>query len=174
MANSDTEMNKSQAIDPEHFLAYCKELKGKTLFTYSRKAPFRVEVKNGIPAFMPLSPRSKGVLRSHGKWQRVLELFAERGSYRSSDYKDTKSVNLSYMPAVVKSYVEHLPTCHHPEFSNTAVAKLGMDNANNMDKEIERIEKSDAWDEGDEVVQVEVKKPLAMVIPVRLSSEKWE
>ncbi|MBI4187121.1 MAG: hypothetical protein HY530_06430 [Chloroflexi bacterium] len=43
-----------------------------------------------------------------------------------------------------------------------------------IDKDIERIEKGDAWDEGDEVVQVEVKKPLDKVIPVRLSAEKWE
>ena len=43
-----------------------------------------------------------------------------------------------------------------------------------LDKEIERIEESDAWDETDEVVQVEVKKPLDKVIPVRLSGEKWE
>ncbi|MFA5186776.1 MAG: hypothetical protein WC551_09890 [Patescibacteria group bacterium] len=33
---------------------------------------------------------------------------------------------------------------------------------------------SDAWDETDEVVKVEVKKPLDKVIPVRLSSDKWE
>ena len=43
-----------------------------------------------------------------------------------------------------------------------------------LDKEIERIEQGDAWDESDEVVQVEVKKPLDKVIPVRLSSENWE
>ena len=43
-----------------------------------------------------------------------------------------------------------------------------------LDKEIERIEQGDAWDARDEVVQVEVKKPLDKVIPVRLSSEKWE
>ncbi|MBI2908894.1 MAG: hypothetical protein HYX92_14725 [Chloroflexi bacterium] len=43
-----------------------------------------------------------------------------------------------------------------------------------VDKEIERIEHGDAWDEGDEVVQVEIKKPLDKVIPVRLSAEKWE
>ncbi|MBI2860285.1 MAG: hypothetical protein HYX91_02110 [Chloroflexi bacterium] len=43
-----------------------------------------------------------------------------------------------------------------------------------LDKEIERIEQGDAWDKGDEVVRVEVKKPLDKVIPVRLSSEKWE
>lgn len=43
-----------------------------------------------------------------------------------------------------------------------------------LDKEIERIEQGDAWDESDEVVQVEVKKPLDKVIPVRLPAEKWE
>ena len=43
-----------------------------------------------------------------------------------------------------------------------------------LEKEIERIEQGDAWDESDEVVQVEVKKPLDKVIPVRLSAEKWE
>ena len=43
-----------------------------------------------------------------------------------------------------------------------------------VDKEIARIEHGDAWEESDEVVRVEVKKPLDKVIPVRLSSEKWE
>lgn len=43
-----------------------------------------------------------------------------------------------------------------------------------LDREVERIERGDAWDESDEVVQVEVKKPLDKVIPVRLSAEKWE
>ena len=43
-----------------------------------------------------------------------------------------------------------------------------------LEKEIQRIEQGDAWDEGDEVVKVEVKKPLDKVIPVRLSAEKWE
>jgi len=44
----------------------------------------------------------------------------------------------------------------------------------NVDKEIKRIEQGEAWDETDEVVEVEVKKPLDKVIPVRLSAEKWE
>ena len=43
-----------------------------------------------------------------------------------------------------------------------------------LDREIQRIEQGNAWDEADEVVQVEVKKPLDKVIPVRLSAEKWE
>ena len=43
-----------------------------------------------------------------------------------------------------------------------------------MDREIERIEQGDAWDENDVVVRVKVKKPLDKVIPVRLSADKWE
>jgi 2-iminoacetate synthase ThiH len=43
-----------------------------------------------------------------------------------------------------------------------------------LDKTIKDIEQGNAWDEGDEVVQIEVKKPLDKVIPVRLSSDKWE
>lgn len=43
-----------------------------------------------------------------------------------------------------------------------------------LDNEIESIEGGKAWDETDEVVQIEVKKPLDKVIPVRLSSDKWE
>lgn len=43
-----------------------------------------------------------------------------------------------------------------------------------IDKAVEQIEQGDAWQEGDEVVQVAVKKPLDKVIPVRLSAEKWE
>lgn len=43
-----------------------------------------------------------------------------------------------------------------------------------LDKQIQRIEQGDAWDESDEVVKVEVKKPLDKVIPVRLSADRWE
>jgi hypothetical protein len=43
-----------------------------------------------------------------------------------------------------------------------------------LDKEIQRIEQGDAWDESDELVKVDVKKPLDKVIPVRLSADKWE
>ena len=43
-----------------------------------------------------------------------------------------------------------------------------------IDKEIQSIEQGNAWEETDEVVEVEVKKPLDKVIPVRLSAEKWE
>lgn len=43
-----------------------------------------------------------------------------------------------------------------------------------MSTEVEKIERGDAWDETDEVVQVEAKRPLDKVIPVRLAADKWE
>jgi 2-iminoacetate synthase ThiH len=42
-----------------------------------------------------------------------------------------------------------------------------------LDRKIQLIDQGDAWDHSDEVAQVQVKKPLDKVIPVRLSSEKW-
>ncbi len=42
------------------------------------------------------------------------------------------------------------------------------------DKAVEDIDQGDAWNESDEVVRVEVKKPLDKVIPVRLPTDKWE
>ena len=43
-----------------------------------------------------------------------------------------------------------------------------------IDKAVEKIEQGNAWDETDEVVRLEVKKPLDKVIPVRLPADKWE
>ena len=43
-----------------------------------------------------------------------------------------------------------------------------------LDKVVEDIERGDAWNESDQVVRVEVKKPLDKVIPVRLPADKWE
>lgn len=43
-----------------------------------------------------------------------------------------------------------------------------------LEKEIERIETSDAWDETADTVDIDVKRPLAKVVPVRLSTELWE
>ena len=43
-----------------------------------------------------------------------------------------------------------------------------------IDKAIKEIDQGNAWDESDEVVQVEIKKSLDKVIPVRLSADKWE
>jgi hypothetical protein len=43
-----------------------------------------------------------------------------------------------------------------------------------IDKAVEKIERGDAWEETDEVVRIEVKKPLDKVIPIRLSADKWE
>jgi hypothetical protein len=44
----------------------------------------------------------------------------------------------------------------------------------NLDKEINRLEQENAWEESDEVVQVKAKKPLDKVIPIRLSSSDWD
>jgi len=41
-------------------------------------------------------------------------------------------------------------------------------------KTAEDINRGDAWNDDDEVVRVEVKKPLDKVIPVRLPADKWE
>jgi hypothetical protein len=43
-----------------------------------------------------------------------------------------------------------------------------------IDKAVERIEQGDAWGKRDEVIQIEVKRPLDKVIPIRLSADKWE
>jgi|FLYL01.1.fsa_nt_gi hypothetical protein len=43
-----------------------------------------------------------------------------------------------------------------------------------MERDVKRIEEGEAWDETDEVVEIEVKRPLDKVVPVRLPSEKWE
>ncbi len=43
-----------------------------------------------------------------------------------------------------------------------------------LDQEVKRIEEGQAWEETDEVVKIEVKRPFDKVIPVRLPTEKWE
>jgi hypothetical protein len=56
----------------------------------------------------------------------------------------------------------------------STIRQLEVDKMADLDKSIEEIEQSDAWNESDEVVSVEVKKPLDKVIPVRLPADKWE
>jgi hypothetical protein len=43
----------------------------------------------------------------------------------------------------------------------------------NLNKELERIEQGNAWEESDEVVQLDVKKPLDKVVPIRLQAADW-
>lgn len=43
-----------------------------------------------------------------------------------------------------------------------------------LGKAVKNIEQSDAWEETDEVVELKVKKALDKVIPIRMSTEKWE
>ena len=44
----------------------------------------------------------------------------------------------------------------------------------NIKKTVDKIEQGNAWEDTDEVVKLDVKKPLDKVIPIRLSSDKWE
>jgi hypothetical protein len=39
---------------------------------------------------------------------------------------------------------------------------------------VKRTEEGEAWEEADEVVEIEVKRPLDKIVPVRLPSDKWE
>ncbi len=43
-----------------------------------------------------------------------------------------------------------------------------------IEEQVKKIEAGDAWEESDEVVEVQVKRPLDKVVPVRLPSDKWE
>ena len=43
-----------------------------------------------------------------------------------------------------------------------------------MDKKIKAIEKGEAWDEHDEVVEIDVDAPIGKIVSVRLSAEQWE
>ncbi len=43
-----------------------------------------------------------------------------------------------------------------------------------LNGELQRIERGEAWDESDEIVHLEVKRPLDKVVPVRLPSAEWE
>lgn len=45
---------------------------------------------------------------------------------------------------------------------------------NDIEEKAKKLEEGEAWEETDEVVEIEVKRPLDKVIPVRLPSEKWE
>lgn len=42
-----------------------------------------------------------------------------------------------------------------------------------LEADVRRIEEGDAWQETDEVVEIQVKRPLDKVIPVRLPAETW-
>ena len=58
--------------------------------------------------------------------------------------------------------------------SDSTTKKWEVGEMADVDKAAEKIEQGNAWEETDEVVHVEVKKPLDKVIPVRLPSDKWE
>ena len=43
-----------------------------------------------------------------------------------------------------------------------------------FEREVAKLEAGDTWRDDDEVVELEVKRPLDKVIPVRLPSREWE
>ena len=43
-----------------------------------------------------------------------------------------------------------------------------------IDKEIEAIEEGEAWDERDEIVELEVNENVGKLVTLRLSPENWE
>lgn len=45
---------------------------------------------------------------------------------------------------------------------------------NDIERQGQKLDEGGAWDNTDEVVEIDVKRPLDKVIPVRLSSDKWE
>ena len=45
---------------------------------------------------------------------------------------------------------------------------------NDIERQARRLEEGEAWEDTDEVVEIDVKRPLDKVIPVRMPSEKWE
>jgi len=45
---------------------------------------------------------------------------------------------------------------------------------NDIERQAKQLEEGEAWEETDEVVEIDVKRPLDKVIPVRMPSEKWE
>ena len=45
---------------------------------------------------------------------------------------------------------------------------------NDIEREVQKIEEGEAWEETDDVADVEVKRPLDKVVPVRLPSDEWE
>ncbi len=43
-----------------------------------------------------------------------------------------------------------------------------------LNQKVKSLEEGEAWDESDEVVTLEVKRPMDKVIPVRMPSDSWE
>jgi hypothetical protein len=44
----------------------------------------------------------------------------------------------------------------------------------NSDRAVQSYEAGETWNDDDEVVDIEVRRPLDKVIPIRLPSDKWE
>lgn len=61
------------------------------------------------------------------------------------------------------------PTAHAATWQD--VYNGGMEE---IERAVKRTEEGEAWEETDEVVEMEVQRPLAKVVPIRLPAEKWE
>jgi hypothetical protein len=52
------------------------------------------------------------------------------------------------------------------------LACLSWSDTDDVDREVKKIDEGKAWEETDEVVEIEVKRPLDKIVPVRLPSDK--
>jgi hypothetical protein len=93
----------NKRIPTEDFLSFAGSLAGETLAT-ERGAQFHVEVANKGLKFTPLFS-SQG--RSFGRKQldASLDRLAQRGSFQTADYPETKSAG-NYWLVVAKLYFE--------------------------------------------------------------------
>jgi len=67
-----------------------------------------------------------------------------------------------------------LAWCSRDEQNFCAHRTLRRLDMSDIEREVQRLEEGEAWEETDEAVDVEVKRPLDKVIPTRLPSDTWE
>lgn len=93
-------------IDFTKFMAFCKELEGKTLTTLTHKAKFDlVEVDSTTLWFLP-KKGSQSRRKTKGKETLlILTRFAARESYKPFDYIDL-TINASYMLKLIWLFVK--------------------------------------------------------------------
>ena len=79
-------------------------------------------------------------------------------------------VNANNKTSNKKKYPGIAPSPQQPYFPS----KMLSPEAVKRIASIENSEENDTWEESDEVVRIEIRKPSKMVIPVRLPAEAWE
>ena len=90
-------------IDLKDFLEFVKSQEGQVLCTLKQKKPFTVRItKNGLE----FTPHSTMKERPHQiKFlERVLDKFAEKGSYKTTDYQSF-TVCSSYTLTLISAYM---------------------------------------------------------------------